>query len=271
MEAIYTFFEVVPAFVPSLVSVGSRLIAILFIYFASKYRNGNPGIKWYILAFFFPFIVTVVFLSKRKELGSPEMKVCPICKAKYPTTFVSCYKCNAELLEYDENKKKAQKAVAIISAVLFFALWTFSFAYSVMGALLPANGIFSDGITDHERSYGVSSDGFYYDRNGEKYTSFFDVPFYSKDGEKFTYSYATERYEGKNHSYSIYDCLVDENGFIVPLSGDDLDYHEPKNGSAYFTDSDSNKYYDITWVGWTEDGTLLADSKFSVDILDEYY
>lgn len=260
MDAFLNFYHAIPPITFTVIGIIERIACILMINFSSKYRSGYPRKGWYVFALFFPTIAGVAFFIKRKEMGAPDMKVCPICKSKYPKDFTYCHKCNVELGEYSEKKKKTQKIFAVFFAVLFFASCIVSIGADVISL---ANNIFS---TEDEDDYlyepGIEVDGVYYDRDGNGYRSFYEVPLYTKDGKKFVYSNATERYESKDASISLYDCVVDKDGYLSEVAVSELEYvDQTLTGDDFYLDADGNKYYPAELIGWNEKGEFLLRSR----------
>ena len=66
MELIENIYNLVPEIVWQIISYTGTATAILFLYFSSKHQNRKLELKWYILAFFFPFIASMIYLSKSK-------------------------------------------------------------------------------------------------------------------------------------------------------------------------------------------------------------
>lgn len=261
METVANFYYTIPGALVIFVALLARVSCLLMIFFSSKYRSGYPKAGWYIFGLFFPFIAGIIFFVRRKEMGSPDMKACPVCKSKYPKDFTYCHKCNVELGEYDEKKKNAQKALAVLFTALFFVSCAVSLADEVVGLAVT---LFAD-INDEQEYYnepGIEVDGAYFDRDGNSYFSFREVPFYTKDGKKLVYSNATERYESKELSLSLDDCVFDRNGFLSETPASELEPVEQKSsGDIFYLDADNNRYYPARLIGWNEKGEFLLRSE----------
>lgn len=263
MEAFLDFYYSIPTSVFTAFSVIERVACVLMIFFSSKYRSGFPKAGWYIFALFFPTLAGVVFIIKRKEMGAPDMKACPVCKSKYPKDFTYCHKCNIELDEYNPKKKQAQKVFALLFAVLFIAS---TLTTTIIDAGVLIDEIFSGEELDGEEP-GIAVDGVYYDRNGNSYLSFYEVPLYTKDGECFIYSNATERYESKSDSLAVHECVIDKNGYVAEKAADELEYFPDESDDfEHYEDKDKNRYYPVTLIGWNEKGQVLLRSSY--DALD---
>lgn len=261
-DLLIRFYEI-PNVVFAVIGLLERIFCILMIYFSSKYRSGFPKGGWYIFAFLFPLATGIVFFVRRKEMGAPDMKACPICKSKYPKDFTYCHKCNVELGEYDPQKKKTQKVLAAVFSVMFFVCGAASFVTNGVNLLawdyFPAQ---DDGQAESGEP-GVAVDGVYYDRDGNSYLSFLEVPLYTKDGKKFVYSNATERYESRDSSLSEYDCVVGEDGYLCETPASELKYvSDGLSGDTYYEDAKRNRYHSIFFIGWNEKGELLLCSEY---------
>lgn len=298
MSAILNFVSNVPDFVWTVFNVLSVLSVIGLIYFSTKYRNGQHKPVWYILALFFPAIVFIVFLIKRKEMNGIGMKQCPICHSNYPTEFVTCYKCNVALGEYDEKKSNTNKLLAKVFAVSFVIIYLIS---TVGGIFSAVNSLFN--FTEELNKPGVytkisfkDDDGndVYYDAKGNSYTDEYDVPYYTEKGDKYTYNHATYRLHNTDgKSVDIYCAYIDEDGYMVIDENssiyisyvedaqenesselevgdffeteDDYEnfeptpYYYPENT---YTDDDGNVYYEIMIASWTKDGKLITSDEY---------
>ena len=261
MDDFFIRFYEIPDICFAAVGLLERICCLLMIYFSSKYRSGYPRAGWYIFGFFFPFVTGVIFLFKRKEMGAPDMKSCPICKSKYPKDFTYCHKCNVELGEYDPKKKKTQKTFSVLFAVVFLLCGAVTLANSSISLIAWNYYPPDDGEVEEYVDPGINIDGAYYDRDGNSYMSFYDIPFYTKDGKRFAYSNATERYESQDGYLNEYDCVVGEDGYLCATPADELDYvSDDLSGDAYYEDAEHNKYYSILLIGWNENGELLLRS-----------
>lgn len=160
-----------------------------------------------------------------------------------------------------------QKVLAAVFSVMFFFCAAVSFVTNGVGLL--ARNYFpmqDDGQTD-TGGPGIAIDGVYYDRDGNSYMSFLEVPLYTKDGKKFVYSNATERYESRDLSLSEYDCVIGEDGYLCETPASELKYvSDGLSGETYYEDAKRNRYYSIFFIGWNEKGELLLCSEY--DSLD---
>lgn len=233
MEAITEFAAHLPTYISAILAVLIRVFAVLFVFFITKYRNGNHKPVYYILVIFFPLIGVIVFAVDRKTMNGVGMNRCPSCGCLYPPEFKTCYKCNIELPQYNENRAKRFKSLALVMVVLFGVSYFANEFIALTNFLHEAKDFFNEetaycriGFTDE------NGNKVYYDRNGEVYTDPDDVAIYTKDGKKYVYSAAIDRYSCSDGStMSNYSAYVDSDGYII----------EDKNESIYF-----NPAYQVT-------------------------
>ncbi|MBQ8029463.1 MAG: hypothetical protein IJ262_08685 [Clostridia bacterium] len=283
------FFAQLPPWIFSLLSLGSRLFVLGFIFFSTNYRNGKHSPVWYILGFLSPLIVFFVFLSKRKTMTGIGMKQCPICHSNYPAEFVTCYKCNVTLPDYDEKRTSRNKALATLSCVLAIVFLVLSIASNIISSVASVNEIFSSteepGVYSRIAFEDESGNMVYYDKFGNSYSKETDVPFYTEDNKKYSYNTATMRlHSAEGDSMDYYDSYVDINGNLVSnkndeiymvyeeeTDSDEVEYNEIL-GEDYsyellpyyeepYTDDDGNKYYPVAYVSWTKDGKLITSAE----------
>lgn len=249
--------SIVPA---SLVSFLCSVCAILVIYFATKYRNGEHKPLYYVFALFFPLITLIVFAIKRKEMNGVGMKVCPSCHRKYPREFVTCYQCNIELPPYNERKKQIEKVCAIVLSVVF----ALSCVLSSIKTVVSVADFMITAVTDILGDDSYSSyfrQGFkdengntcYYDMKGKVYSDPDDVALYTKDGAKYVYSNAADAYLGTDGGrVEYFYAFVDKDGYLV-----EVDFEDLYSGPSGYIDEDGNKYYEAPIASWDKDGNLI--------------
>lgn len=284
MEFIENIYSIVPETVWEIISFVGTACAVLFLYFSSKYRNHELSVKWYILAFFFPFITSMVYLSKRKAYDrNIGMKVCPSCGNKCPPSYEICNRCLVELPGIDVKKSGLYKKLATVFLSLFIAVFLIDFVSgSVVVGKTVKEMINSFDEYDEYVDYGLGRISFlndkgeevYYDRNGEENYDTLDLPVYDREGNCYYFVYEGGEFcfykdEGKNEwnednvLFARY-CFVDEEGYFVYL--DDPEpvkiIEEDKVIEYYFdtpyTDGKGNFYYPALEASWTPDGELIT-------------
>ena len=287
MEFIESIYNIVPEMVWELISLVGSAFAILFLYFSSKYRNHELTLKWYILAFFFPLITSIVYLSKRKRYDrNIGMKVCPSCGDKYPSNFQICSRCLVELPEVNEKKNSLNKKLSTVFLCLFIAVFILDLVggAAVVGYSIKEWSAELDEISESLNEYperisfeDSEGDIIYYDRNGEKNYDNLDFPLYDRNGNVYYFVldegkmgfYKDDGKDNWNDANFILneDCFVDEEGYFVILDGDDpvKIVEEGKEINYYFdtpyTDGKGNLYYPALSASWNEKGELITSAK----------
>lgn len=282
-------FNLIPPWIFTAVSWLTKLFVCAFIFFSTRYRNGRHSPVWYISALFFPGIVFLVFLSKRKAMNGIGMKQCPVCHSNYPPQFVSCYKCNVSLPEYDEKKALMNKALAVFFAVLSAAAIIISLASGIFNAAGLINDIGSateEGVYSRISFVDENGNTVFYDKNGEAYTDETDVALYNADGVKYLYNTATMRLHSSNgDSMDYYNSFVDKDGNLISNKYDEIymvyeDGENDEDGEVVefgslsgdadyanelrpyyetlYTDDEGNRYYPAAYASWTKDGRLIT-------------
>lgn len=280
MEFIESIYNVIPEFLWELISLAGKVCAILFIHFSGKYRNAKLEIKWYILAFFFPLITAVVYLSKRKRYKKIEYKVCGNCGDLYPQNYEICTRCLAELPDFEPKKKVQQKTLATVFLCLFFFVYIFDFVsgFVVVSDVLNS---FGQAVTAESRIGFEDSEGnfVYYDRNGEEYYDELDLIIYDREGNMYYYTYdggidCFYKDDGEVSIWEeddvipVYNLLVDAEGYMVDVSDRDditLIIDESTEYQYYFdapyTDEEGNLYYSPMYASWNEKGELITSAE----------
>lgn len=288
LKAVENVYNVVPEIVFEIIAYLGTACAMLFLYFSSKYYNKELKVKWYICAFFFPFITSMVHLSKSKEYKrTAGMKICPSCGDRCPSNFQICNRCLVELPEFDKVKSDKNKKLSRIFLFAFILL----FVVDLATGALAISGTVSDLISGvenamesfdeyPERISFEADDGaeIYYDRNGEENYDNVDFPIYDRKGNK--YCFVTEangigycKDDGKSeHSgeeiFSYEYCFVDEDGYFVyseKLNVPDENAEYEYYFEAPYTDDEGNRYYSAISASWNEKGELIT----SVEQLEE--
>lgn len=299
MSAIFDFVSAIPDFVWTICNVLSVVSLIGLIFFSTKYRNGQHKPLWYILSLFFPMIMFIVFLVQRKEMNGAGMKQCPICHNNYPPQFVTCYKCNIELDEYDEKKSNRNKLLATVCACLFVVITVISIVGSVFSAINMFGSLGEEfdkpGVYTKISFEDEDGNKVYYDAKGNAYTDEYDVPYYTEKGVKYTYNHATYRlHNSDGKSVDLYTAYIDKDGYMVIDKDDSIyinfnrEYFDENENEqievgdlfgveddeklfeatpyysedSVYTDDDGNIYYDIMLASWTKDGKLITSDEY---------
>lgn len=287
LESIENIYNIVPEMVFQIISYLGTAAAMLFLYFSSKHHNSELGIKWYILAFFFPFITSMVYLSKSKEYKkSSGMKICPCCGDRYYPNFQICSRCLIELPEVDTKKSGMYKKLSKIFLCVFICIFVVDL---IIGSVAIGSSVKDwsaelDNISENLEEYperisfeDSEGDTIYYDRNGEKNYNNLDFPLYDRNGNVYRFVldegkmgfYKDDGEKDWNDANFILneDCFVDEEGYFVILDGDDpvKIVEEGKEINYYFdtpyTDGKGNFYYPALSASWNEKGELITSQE----------
>ncbi|MEE1321989.1 MAG: hypothetical protein UHM85_10750 [Acutalibacteraceae bacterium] len=291
MEFIESIYNIVPEIVWEIISYVGTAMAILFLYFSSKHQNRKLEIKWYILAFFFPFITSMVYLSKSKQYNkNVGMKVCPCCGDRYYPNFEICSRCLIELPEVDTAKSGLYKKLSKVSLCLFIVFFLFDL---VLGSVAFVKGFeegFGEELTEVIGSFESLDEGFdriafknsdgediYYDRNGEENLDVLEVCLYDREGNIYYFTfeegemcfYKDEGEDEWNEDNVLIgkNCFIDESGYFVCFDenapariiedGNEPEYYF----EAPYTDSEGNIYYSAFEASWTPEGELITSKE----------
>ncbi len=284
MELIENIYSLVPEFVWQFLSAAGSICAILFIYFSSKYRNTEAQVKWYVLAFFFPFITSMVYLSQQKRYNKNiGKKVCPCCGDKYPPNFEICSRCLVELPEVDVKKQKLHKTLAtafLCAFIAFFLLDLVGGSVAVSEVVKDITGLSDvlDDADDYSDKIAVENEdgeAVYYDRLGIEYYDSLEVLLYDKDDNMYYFTYDGGKlcfykedgeYEWKDENLLLAEyCFVDKDGFFVYLeentpvksASEDTEYYF----DAPYTDEEGNVYYSALEASWNSDSELITSDE----------
>ena len=213
--------------------VAGLLFDILFalaIHRDCKAKNIKAKTAYTVLAFFFPFIVGIVYACTRN----------------------TAQRNSSELPANSAKLAKQSVILFVVSVILFVATIGIS-AYFTISA---ATGIM-----------GNVSAAEYYDIKGNKFEDSY-VDIYDKDGNAYQYYLNEETYEAfyvnkeTGEKFDDYMCYVDEEGCFFYDENEELSDTDDLISQV---DADGNKYYYANSVYWDEDGNL----KHTISILDD--
>ena len=102
--------------------------------------------------------------------------------------------------------------------------------------------------------------GMYYDRNGEEANSRQEVKYYDKDGNVFMLEIVEDYMpdyvnQQTGERYNGFECYITEDGYFFFDSNDKLKLVSGTTDT--YSDSDGNKYYDISTVYWDNEGIMF--------------
>ena len=273
----------------------TAVFVILYMHYTAKYKNHNLPIVWYILGFFLPLPVAVVFAIKSKKFRHENTKVCSQCGDKYPETFTMCSRCLIDLPELNNSKRMQKKKLGRLFGVLFvvsvvaFVVTLGYYMVNVYNRTMEwvdtLESIDRIGITD-ENGQTV-----YYDKKGNTYTDPNAVVLYGKNGDVYTYIVVGEESDEDDafyfesqvyidqdgNEYDPSNCYVDEDGYffydknyevVWDDSGygydDKIDFNDFFDEESYryyqdrYTDENGNYYYHAEDASWNEKGEIIT-------------
>ena len=282
----------------SVLNILTTVFVILYMHYTAKYKNHDLSIAWYILGFFLPLPVAIVFAIKSKKFRHENTKVCSQCGDKYPETFTMCSRCLIELPELNDPKRMKKKklgkifgvlfavsAVASVVALGYYMVNMYELAMEWAGTFESSYRI---GITD-ENGQSV-----YYDKMGNAYTDPNAVVLYGKNGEVYTYTTVGETSEDDDafyfesqvyvdqdgNEYDPYNSYVDEEGYFfydenyeIIWDDSEYDYEAEAENDDYddlfdeenyryyqdrYVDDDENIYYYAEDASWNEKGEIIT-------------
>lgn len=234
-----------------LLSVGFNVATMLAIGFDCKAKAVKSRTTYMVLAFFFPIIVTIVYLCNKSKynLAAAEM----------------------EIPDRESNSKK-RKTCVIVAIVLYVCATIlgciFSFNVSTKIIELAESPEFSEEMdemfSDFEDMldirYGFEVDGekVYYDMKGNAYKTGEEVPFYDKDGNAFIYE-ETEDFDSYlvngETKYDYYYCYVTPQGYLIY---DNDESFEMNDDYETYSDDNGNLCYSATDISWDAHGNLIT-------------
>lgn len=238
-----------------LLSVGFNVATMLAIGYDCKAKAVKSRTTYMVLAFFFPIIVTIVYLCNKSKynLAAAEM----------------------EIPDRESNSKK-RKTCVIIAIVLYVCATILGsvFGFNVSTKIIELaespefseemDEMFSDFEDMLDIRYGFEVDGekVYYDMKGNAYKTGEEVPFYDKDGNAFIYK-ETEEFDcylvNGETKYDYYYCYVTPEGYLIYDKNDSFEIvDENFDGATKYNDNSGNPCYSATDISWDADGNLIT-------------
>lgn len=236
-------------------SIGFNVATMLAIGYDCKAKAVSSRTTYMVLAFFFPIIVTIVYLCNKGKynLAAAEMDI--------PDR---------------ESSSKKRKICVIVAIVLYVCALIlggiFGMSISEKMVEITESPEFSeemddifDGFDDlFDIRYGFEVDGekVYYDMKGNAYKTGEEVPFYDKDGNAFTYK-ETEEFDcylvNGETKYDYYCCYVTPEGYLIYDKNDSFEIvDENPDGATKYNDNSGNLCYSATEISWDADGNLIT-------------
>lgn len=279
---------------PNKISLGIALLIMIFSVLFAYFYSGKKGKKlefyWYLFVFMVPVlgVISLLLRERKKPLKKGEAQAA------------------SELPEPEEanapgkapgGKPGKNKAKAVLSGI---CLSVTALLLAVFVSVLAFGADISRAVYEKHfpECFGVSYEGRYYDRNGNEYESFLDVPLFTENGEKFIYNRETNRYESEKRSLGLDELLVNGEGYAVfyqiPEDADTASYFQSRGAFknrgirviyseedvkeiGFDPDKDNWKqfpkkysYYPCPLIGWNDKGELIfsewEDTVFYYDV-----
>lgn len=239
----------------------SRICIVVALNLACRARNIAARRKYTILSIFFPLIMCIVYLIKRKG-ERIEKKQCASCGNIEPMGRNQCSKCGGfTLLEYKNPKAKLLKTIAIVLIVIGVLAEGVQFVgvpAQIREMMSIAQGI-ENGEDTIDPFEEWDEEEICYDKNAAAYSSRYDVVYYDKEDVKYTVEYDTEYYiaDEKDNRYDISNCYIDKDGCFV------YDENATENDVLMdeFVDENGEICYKLVAVTWDYTGQMLVNGE----------
>lgn len=239
----------------------SRAAIVVALNLACRARNIAARRKYTILAIFFPLIMCIIYLIRRKG-EKIEKKQCASCGNIEPMGRNQCSKCGGfTLVEYKNPKAKMLKTIAIVLIIVGLLAEGVQFAgvpAQVKEMMNIAQGI-EDGEDVIDPFEEWDDETVCYDKNANAYSSRYDVVYYDKDGGQYTVEYEEEYYvaDENGNKYAICNCYIDKDGCFV------YDENATENNVFMdeFLDKNGEICYKLVAVTWDYTGQMLVNGE----------
>ena len=243
-----------------------RVLAFIFSAVFCAFYSVRKGIKfsygWVVFLFALPLTCLIAFLIKGKASSiSAGNQSDPL---------------NATEKSTAKSKGKAAPLAICIFLCLALSVTAIVMFFSEKSVAISAKigtALYNKYISCF---YGVPFEGKYYDRDGNEYERFADVPLFMENGEKLLYNKKTNLYESDKRSLSAQGFSVNGEGYAV-LHIPTADYII-RSGKRFLVDYDEleklgidsencdlndipqkYRYYPCPLVGWNKDGELIFE------------